>query len=61
MVCCAVLCCGVLYCAVLCGAVLLAEHTYRRNKKYIVLVAGNRRGNLLQLLDAGGRIMLRQI
>ena len=38
-----------------------AEHTYGRNNNYIVLVAGNRRGNLLQLVDAGWWVMLKQI
>jgi len=37
-----------------------AEHAYGRNRKYVVFVAGNRTGNL-QLLDAGGRLMLQQI
>jgi hypothetical protein len=37
-----------------------AENTYGRNKKYVVLVAGNRIGNL-QLLDGDGRLMLQQI
>jgi hypothetical protein len=37
-----------------------AEHAYGRSKKYVVLVAWNRIGNL-QFLDAGGRLMLQQI
>jgi hypothetical protein len=38
-----------------------AEHTYGRNNNYIVLFAGNGRGNLLQLVDAGCRVMLKEI